>query len=113
MISTGKCPKCGSEIIYGPHRLHADDAHLKIDLPGWSTATLESFTCGACGYTEFYTDIGGLNNIRRKGRRYYYQPLSEEKDDKIISEKYTYCHICGKKIDKSSKFCRYCGSEVV
>ena len=67
---TAMCPKCQSRDIAGPHRLHADDRHLKIDLPGISTATLESFICLNCGYTELFPDYGGLENIRQNGRRY-------------------------------------------
>ncbi|MHA2296648.1 MAG: hypothetical protein ACXAEU_20515 [Candidatus Hodarchaeales archaeon] len=41
MIFTGKCPKCNNNRIAGPHRVHGGDSHhVKIDLPGFSTATL-------------------------------------------------------------------------
>ena len=70
MRNTGICPKCNNREIAGPHRLHADERHLKIDLPGLSTATLEAFTCLNCGYTELFPDVGGMNNLRRSGRRY-------------------------------------------
>lgn len=68
MRNTGVCPKCGSRDIAGPHRLHAE-GHLSIDLPGWSTATLEAFTCLNCGYTEMFPDGAGFANVRRSGRR--------------------------------------------
>ena len=70
MKHTATCPKCQSRDIAGPHRLHANRYHLKIDLPGMSTATLESFTCLNCGYTELFPDYGGFENIQRNGRRY-------------------------------------------
>ena len=70
MKHTATCPKCQSRDIAGPHRLHADEKHLSLDLPGISTATLEAFTCLNCGYTELFPDYGGFQNVRNNGRRY-------------------------------------------
>ena len=65
------CLKCKSQDITGPHRLHTGDGHhLSIDLPGWSSATLEAFTCNNCGYTELYPDVKGMQNLRSSGRKY-------------------------------------------
>jgi len=68
MIKSRTCPKCGGTEIAGPHKVHGANQHSTIDLPGLSTATLETFTCSECGYTEFYADKIGLQNIRSKGR---------------------------------------------
>ncbi|MHA1449420.1 MAG: hypothetical protein ACTSP4_08375, partial [Candidatus Hodarchaeales archaeon] len=69
MLFRGKCPKCGCGTIGGPFRIHGgDSSHVKIDLPGFSTATLDAFTCCDCGFTEFYADQGGIDNVRRSGR---------------------------------------------
>lgn len=54
MIDSGTCPKCGSKQIAGPHRIMGQH-HVRVDLPGLLTATLESLTCGICGYTEHST----------------------------------------------------------
>ena len=68
MRDTRTCSNCGSQEIAGPHRLHADEGRLKINLPGLSTATLEAYSCLNCGFTQFFIDQGGLNNIRNAGR---------------------------------------------
>ena len=55
MIKSRQCPKCGGRRIAGPHRIFGQH-HVRIDLPGMSTATLEAITCADCGYTELYAD---------------------------------------------------------
>ncbi len=102
MNRTGVCPKCGGNRIAGPHRVHASDHHLKIDLPGFSTATLESFTCTNCGYTELYSDRMGLNNIRSSGR--FRQPVQHAAPKT--------CPVCATKVHPSSDRCPECGYQL-
>ena len=96
------CPKCGDNRIAGPHRVHADRMHLKIDLPGLSTATLESFTCASCGYTELYSDPMGLSNIRSSGR--FRTPAHHEAPKT--------CPVCATKVHPSSDRCSECGYQL-
>ncbi|MFX1481740.1 MAG: zinc-ribbon domain-containing protein [Promethearchaeota archaeon] len=103
MIHTGTCPKCGSTRIAGPHKI-AGEHHVRIDLPGFSTATLESFTCAECGYTEFYVDRIGLQNINNSGRfvlHTYHTP-------QVRSEKRV-CPYCGTELRPGSLTCHECG----
>ncbi|MHA2296651.1 MAG: hypothetical protein ACXAEU_25370 [Candidatus Hodarchaeales archaeon] len=103
MIFTGKCPKCDNNRIAGPHRVHGGDSHhVKIDLPGFSTATLETFTCVNCGYTEFYSDRGGLHNIISSGR------FIELSNHAVAGQ--VQCRECGNLMFTGDKFCPKCGS---
>ena len=102
MNRTGVCPKCGDNHIAGPHRVHASEHHLKIDLPGFSTATLESFTCANCGYTELYSDRMGLNNIRSSGR--FRQPVQHAAPKT--------CPVCATKVHPGSDRCPECGYQL-
>ena len=100
MNRKGKCPKCGGGNVAGPHRVHGGDgAYVKIDLPGFSTATLESFTCADCGYTELYSDRGGLKNIQSSGR-FRTQTTQHERNT---------CSICGTRLHAGSNRCPECG----
>lgn len=56
------CRKCNSANILGPKRVR-DDHYIMIQLKR-KTATLESYVCVDCGYTEFYSDKKGMQNIR-------------------------------------------------
>ncbi|MFX1282741.1 MAG: zinc ribbon domain-containing protein [Promethearchaeota archaeon] len=100
-----KCPKCGNSRIAGPHKLHAY-GHLSLDLPGSKTATLESFTCASCGYTEFYTDKKGLKNINEVGR------FLEESSPKSHFSSERWCLSCGSLIFEKSQYCHKCGARV-
>ncbi|MFW9992124.1 MAG: hypothetical protein ACFFD4_08670 [Candidatus Odinarchaeota archaeon] len=105
MIFSGKCPKCSNSRIAGPHRIHGGDGHhIRIDLPGMSTATLDSFTCAKCGYTEFYSDQGGLSNINRSGR---FIELSTS----IASTVSVECRECGNPLMAGDGFCPRCGTK--
>lgn len=107
MIFSQKCPKCNDSRIAGPHNVHGGDGHhVKIDLPGIKTATLDSFTCVNCGYTEFYADRIGLDNIRSSGR--FLTPLSPQKTQ--YSERR--CLTCGSPVPSGERFCLECGSRV-
>ncbi|RLI56849.1 MAG: hypothetical protein DRO87_02930 [Candidatus Thorarchaeota archaeon] len=107
MIFSHKCPKCGSTKIAGPHRVMGRD-HVRIDLPGFSTATLETFTCADCGYTEFYSDRTGLENIRRSGRYVLnQQPNPATSPSTTRSNR---CSLCGAVNPEGSTVCRECGS---
>jgi len=100
MHRTGKCSKCGSSNVAGPHRVHGGDgAYVKVDLPGFSTATLDSFTCADCGYTEFYSDRGGLRNIRSSGRF----------RTQMIQHEQRTCPVCATKMHPNSNRCPECG----
>ncbi|MFX0045808.1 MAG: hypothetical protein ACFE8Z_08175 [Candidatus Hermodarchaeota archaeon] len=101
MIISRKCPKCGDDRIAGPHRLQAQH-HVAVDLPGFATATLESFTCINCGYTEIYSDKRGLDNIRRAGR--FVLAHSEPR--------LAYCTSCGAKIRPGDSMCYECGAAI-
>ena len=106
MINSSKCPKCENNRIAGPHRIHADRSHSKIDLPGFSTATLQAYTCIKCGYTEFYVDALGRNNMKQSGRF-----LS----DSYSSESYPtirYCLFCSSKITEKTDYCNTCGAQL-
>ncbi len=105
MIFKGTCPKCGNTTIAGPHRVHADQSHTKIDLPGIMTATLDAYTCADCGYTEFYVDRMGLKNIKDVGRF-----LSKRTDRADYSTKW--CSSCGSAIPLEEHFCPECGYQI-
>jgi predicted nucleic-acid-binding Zn-ribbon protein len=101
MINSRECPKCGGQSIAGPHRIFSQH-HVRIDLPGVSTATLEALTCVDCGYTELYSDRLGLQNIKKYGRF-----LSRQEGETgrvcpfcsaVVSPKATYCSECGNSI---------------
>ncbi|MHA1950084.1 MAG: hypothetical protein ACW987_09440 [Candidatus Thorarchaeota archaeon] len=103
MFRTNTCPKCGRNRIAGPHKI-AGQHHVRIDLPGVSTATLESFTCADCGYTEFYVDRIGLQNINTAGRfvqdtQRGYQPQKNRRE----------CPYCGSQLRAGSMTCHECG----
>ncbi|MFW9794624.1 MAG: hypothetical protein ACFFEE_10000 [Candidatus Thorarchaeota archaeon] len=102
MIRTKTCPKCGNNRIAGPHKIYGQH-HVRIDLPGFATATLESFTCTDCGYTEFYADSIGVDNIRRVGRfaleEQHMQPMQTSK----------FCPYCGTEVRVGSLSCKECG----
>ncbi|MFW9964699.1 MAG: zinc-ribbon domain-containing protein [Candidatus Sifarchaeia archaeon] len=108
MIHTGTCPKCGSNRIAGPHKV-AGQHYVRIDLPGFSTATLESFTCADCGYTEFYSDQVGLRNINTSGRfvlsqqQTYSDPYLESPPPRRM------CPYCGTQLRPGSLTCHECG----
>ena len=99
MIQTKRCPKCGNNRIAGPHRIFGQH-HVRIDLPGLSTATLEAFTCADCGYTELYSDAMGLRNIRNVGRFVLSRP----------SQPTARCRRCGSYIRPGDSFCQECGT---
>jgi predicted nucleic-acid-binding Zn-ribbon protein len=103
MIRTKSCPKCGSGRIAGPHRIYGQ-AHVRIDLPGMSTATLESFTCADCGYTEFYADQMGLRNINTSGRFVLGSYQTPQRQPEIRS-----CPYCGSQLRQGSLTCHECG----
>jgi len=100
MLISRACPKCGSTNLAGPHKL-AGQHTVKIDLPGLSTATLESITCTNCGYTELYSDRTGLENIKRDGRVLQNIPRSEPK----------ICPFCGTLSRYDAIACSECGND--
>ena len=102
MNRKGICPKCEDNRIAGPHRVHADRMHLKIDLPGISTATLDAYTCANCGYTELYSDRMGLDNIRSSGR---FQTPSYHEPPRA-------CPICASKVRPGASRCSECGYQL-
>jgi predicted nucleic-acid-binding Zn-ribbon protein len=108
MIHTHTCPKCGSGRIAGPHKI-AGEHHVRIDLPGFSTATLESFTCADCGYTEFYADQIGLRNINTSGRFVLGQYQTRQQQQR--PERRT-CQFCGSQLRQGSLTCHECGQIV-
>ncbi|TFG34087.1 zinc-ribbon domain-containing protein [Candidatus Thorarchaeota archaeon] len=101
MIKTGRCPKCGGTNIAGPHRIFGEQ-HVRVDLPGILTATLEAVTCANCGYTELYSDSLGLENIRKAGRF-----LSTSQ-----SASRTRCPYCETELRSGASFCPECGNTV-
>jgi predicted nucleic-acid-binding Zn-ribbon protein len=105
MYQSKQCPKCGSGDIAGPHKIHGGEGRIKIDLPGLSTATLVALTCARCGYSEFYSDRGGLANIRRSGRF-----LS--RTHRMHVETTRICQVCKTQVDSESQYCPECGSMV-
>ena len=102
MNRTGICPKCRGNRIAGPHRVHGGDIHIKVDLPGFPTATLESFTCGDCGYTELYSDRVGLSNIRSSGR---FRVPAQGTTSKT-------CPVCATEVYPSATRCPECGYQL-
>ena len=100
MRNSGRCPKCGDTRIAGPHRVHGGEGWVKIDLPGFSTATLDSYTCGNCGYSEFYADQMGLNNIRSSGR--FLQRTERQSQP-------TRCPSCLTPLNPGALYCPECG----
>lgn len=102
MIRSKECPKCGDRRIAGPHNIHGGEHHIKIDLPGFPTATLIAFTCANCGYTEFYSDRIGLDNIRKSGRFILNTQTRPTRPSK--------CSVCGAPVSKDGSYCEECGS---
>ncbi|MHA1136771.1 MAG: hypothetical protein ACTSSE_09805 [Candidatus Thorarchaeota archaeon] len=103
MINSGECPKCGCQKIAGPHRIFGR-SHVAIDLPGMSTATLESLTCTDCGYTELYADRIGLQNIKRDGRFLQRAAESSSRGEPRI------CAFCGTIVRRDATVCPECGN---
>ncbi|MGY5880821.1 MAG: hypothetical protein RTV31_11255 [Candidatus Thorarchaeota archaeon] len=101
MIKSRQCPKCGCERIAGPHRIFGQH-HVKIDLPGVSTATLEALTCSDCGYTELYSDRLGLANIKKAGR---FLDRSEQGSART-------CAFCGTRVSPDTSYCSECGNNI-
>ncbi len=100
------CAFCGGNFIVGPHKVFGGgdgfDRHIKIDLPGIRTATLESFTCAHCGHVEFFVDVGGLANIRNMIN---YVPSTSP-----TTARYQECPSCSAVIKSGSRFCSNCGT---
>ncbi len=103
MIKSRTCPKCGGTKIAGPHKVHGANQHIAIDLPGLSTATLDTFTCSECGYTEFHADKLGLRNIIRHGRFVLNPPGA-------VSRAPRRCPNCGAEARPESSYCQECGT---
>ncbi|MHA2198296.1 MAG: hypothetical protein ACXABN_00360 [Candidatus Thorarchaeota archaeon] len=80
---------------------------MRIDLPGFSTATLESFTCANCGYTEFYADRIGLRNINTSGRFI----LGSQEARRPEPARRT-CPYCGSQLRSGATSCHECGQFV-
>ena len=102
MIRTKTCPKCGSNRIAGPHRVYGQH-HVRIDLPGIATATLESFTCADCGFTEFYADRVGLQNVNTSGR---FGLDSTQQEQRVTRRQ---CPYCGSDLRSGEISCHECG----
>ncbi|MBE0526871.1 hypothetical protein E4H12_04315 [Candidatus Thorarchaeota archaeon] len=103
MLNSRECPKCGSSSLAGPHRIFSEGP-VRIDLPGISTATLESITCTNCGYTELYSDRLGLENIRKNGRILQRNPHTIPQGNPRI------CGFCGTKASPDATYCPECGN---
>ncbi len=67
MKKTGTCPKCGSIKMAGllNNKVGTNYGNLYFLVSDWRTATYEAYTCMDCGYSEFYPDEKGLENIRK------------------------------------------------
>jgi predicted nucleic-acid-binding Zn-ribbon protein len=114
MKESGKCPKCGSADIRGPHRIQGQ-YHVKVDLPGMRTATFDSFTCTNCGYSELYTDSLGLDNLKTDGRKHYVRGDYQNRQMKIgnINANFTVtCSNCISPLAEEDVFCPNCGEKV-
>ena len=101
MLNSRECPKCGGKSIAGPHRLYGQH-HIRIDLPGLSTATLEALTCTDCGYTELYSDRLGLENVKKYGR---FLSRPEGESGRV-------CPYCGTKVRPDATYCQECGNNI-
>ncbi|MHA1967572.1 MAG: zinc ribbon domain-containing protein [Candidatus Hodarchaeales archaeon] len=63
MLKSNKiCQGCGSSRIAGPHQVWGGNSRTRVILPK-KTASLISFSCVDCGFTELYVDPKGLENI--------------------------------------------------
>ncbi|MHA1976774.1 MAG: hypothetical protein ACW98I_07755 [Candidatus Hodarchaeales archaeon] len=119
MIISQTCQKCNGSRIAGPHRVHADRSHSKIDLPGLSTATFEAYTCVDCGYTEFYVDQMGRENIKNSGRFLSRHQTSPEEQainygrSSQMIKRDDMCSTCGALITGKTLFCHDCGSKLI
>ena len=120
MKNSLSCPKCKNSRIAGPHRVHADRSHSKIDLPGLSTATLQAYTCVDCGYTEFFADQMGRQNIENSGRFLSRRRAGSESEYHTINRGQSkpnsfpkdMCSTCGALITGDTIFCHDCGSKL-
>lgn len=68
MLKSNKiCPGCKSSRIAGPHKVAGGDYRtIRVWLTKRS-ASLLSFSCADCGFTELYADPKGLENINEYG----------------------------------------------
>ena len=111
MKFTFVCPKCESNQIAGPHRIHAYRGHARIDLPGLSTATFEAYTCVTCGFTEFYVDKMGRFNIEKSGRiRTSYEASTTSIRKRTKYQRKKICLVCNSELSEDSERCENCGS---
>ena len=69
MKKTGICPKCGSNEVKGFYK-PMSQMHVAVLISKWHSATLETLSCANCGYTEFYSDEKGIENLRSEGKTY-------------------------------------------
>ena len=60
------CPSCKNSRIAGPHQVWGGNRRTKVMLTK-KTASLISFSCADCGFTELYADPKGLENINEFG----------------------------------------------
>jgi len=68
MLKSNKiCPGCKSSRITGPYKVGGGDSRTRVWLTNRRTASLLSFTCADCGFTELYADPKGLENINEYG----------------------------------------------
>jgi len=67
MLKSNKiCPGCKSSRIAGPHKVATGNSQTRVWLSSRS-ASLLSFSCADCGFTELYADPKGLENINKYG----------------------------------------------
>lgn len=71
MRDSKTCLNCGSQEIAGPHRIHSYRYPFSINLPGIRTATIRAYSCLECGYTQFFVDEKGVDNLREFGKTHH------------------------------------------
>lgn len=81
-MKNGTCPKCGSNEIISELNIRGGESHPPyvqvvepapanrpfVWMPKSEQGHFRAWVCGACGYTEIYTDnYQGMNEGRKKG----------------------------------------------
>jgi hypothetical protein len=63
-----ECPKCESDVIYGPAHVQTPNGGVHITVPKSGVfithAVAKAYICAECGYVELFTDSEGLEKIR-------------------------------------------------
>ena len=63
-----------------------------------------------CGFTEFYADNLGLNNMKKAGRILSTNPFQSRINE--TSSEIEYCFSCGKPVKRTDNYCQHCETKL-